>query len=1275
MKQKYQALVVAAFLVMTGPVWALGLGKLEQDSSLNERFEGRIPLLSATADELDSLKIGLADHEAFRRADISYAPVLNNLRFKLVEPHDGRDYILVTSSEPIREPFLNFLLELSWASGRIYREYTVLLDPPLYDRDPGRVASSASTTPSAERSISTAASKYSHTVIYPDEQSAGTARRTTYGGGDYGPVQSGETLWSIANDMRPASITTHQMMLALLRANPEAFIGNNINALKRGAILQRPAEEQLNALTPAEALAQVKKQRDLWEGARQSIAATPATRPSTAGTGTATAGDGTADDEGTDGAVDSRLELVAATDGGVSQQAGTAAGNNAELSEQMALANEKLESLGQENAELKDRLAENEALIEDLKRLITLKDNELAAMQAQVAGEFAAAEAEGPAATASLMVDGVNYPNGDPAQFISDEPGPPGVAPAPADPADAREAEHTVIYPDDTSSRESAAADTAAPEEEPAAADAKPDTTAEPPAKAAAPEGAAPDAADGGIVATLMGLLGSARVFIMDNLIMAGGALLALILLISGAVFLRRRREASAEKEADDIFAGGAFPAFASGNDLDQTSFENDAESATELNAAVAAGIDDEDTDAPTEMGTMAGPEDENDDDDLFVVPEGEAEPLITPDEEEDPLAEVNVLMAYEHFDQAESFVRNKLKSEPDNVDYQAKLLEIFYSAGNKKKYEEAASDLRDLTGGQGEHWSMAVAMWQELSPNRALFEGSDEDEEPTESVTAGGAVGIVDITGDTAGDAVKGEGTGGGIDFDLGDSTGSGSGDTGADEMLDLTASQEEADDQMLDLTAASSTEDSFDDTQTLNRPSEADDNALDFSLDGADGGDLLDVTRSGEIDEGEDLLDVTSSARSEDDTGFDFPLDMESAEEADKEQNGDGDDLLEFESDSDSEAGTSSGEDYGDNALEFDTGADDELDLEIEDESDNGGDLDEIGEELDRLEQTLGTLSRQDTTRNFANNTSDALDGIDSALENMGDESEIENPDSDNDLEISLEGLSAEGNESEGGELSDSDLADFSIELDTDEGTGVPPVEDDEFSAELSDLNLDLDRDSSEAAAEAADEAISAELSELSKQLDSGDLELGDEDDLSLGDGSDELSMDFDLDTGDESAAAPAGDDLGISLDESDSETGDDLPPDTVKMDAILSESDAEEALFGNDLDLDLSGDNLGSTADIDMDSTVELPKDRLNSGLTLETDEEESDNTLFVPRSGDTAEQSLEDELTTKLDLAKAYVELGDSDSARAILKEVLQDGNDDQKRQAEDLLAQI
>ncbi len=1265
MKHRLQAVVTLLLLGLTGSAAALGVGQLEKSSGFNERFEARIPLRSATAEEISSLRVRLADQEAFKRANIDRSVVLNQLRFELVEPPTGADYIRVTSEEPIREPYLNFLLELRWASGRLYREYTVLLDPPLYE--PGqRVASQA---PSSSRSEPATRSTRS-----PSESRSITGRaRKTYSGGSYGPVQAGQTLSEIATIMRPdSSVTQEQMMLALLRANPEVFINDNINLIRQGAVLDMPTRDQMQALNPSAAVAEVQRHHDLWEDARQAVAAAPTQRPETVSAPTAATGargDATATDEaGTEtedtaaAESESRLKLVGAEQGTANQQGGTAAGNEAELDRKLSLALENLESMEQENTELRDRLAENEALIEDLKRLIELKDEELAALQGRTAAE--SAETAGDPQAASATEPGpsgeagqpefrrfeheVIYPNGEPADTTDDFAGSSPAQPSGPVP-EFRQFEHEVIYPEDSAFQADtvAASETGTglatgpqpefrrfeheviyPNGQPVTATGDvadtstarpsgsvpefrrfehevihPESTAadEPAAEALPAEPAQPTespAASADIMGTLGGYFASARAFIMNNLVLVGGVLLALLLLFMGGRLLARRRSEAEEQahpmDADDFPDFATTPPAAAGtsafiDDDDGYGYEDRDDAHRE--------VDDQTASAEVAEGTVGEAT-------LTGVPPSMAE---SEKEDEDPLAEVNVLMAYENFDQAEDLVRQAIEREPKNVDYHAKLLEVFYVANNRKKYETAARDLHNLTNGEGEQWDMAVAMWQEISPNRALFEAGADDESETDRATGG----IVDITGRPEDGGTRD------LDFNVLDSTTPASqeseghlleltnhDDSSEGEILNITGETEASDGEVMDPTTAgaemddslpdtTTTTDEFsgmDDTEELRRAPQsvsADDDALDFSLEEKDDSEdtnLLDVSRDYEFlsDDNSDVLDVTApgsdkgAVADDEDTALDFSL--------------------------------------GDDRESSLTAANLDLELEQDSETDlnDDGSLDQISEQLNRLEETLGSLARQEANTLDRGTTSDALDGIDEALDEVNETSRSP------------------------AQQSDSEADDTSIDLEV-----------------LSGENLDRDSDDTEF--EAGDETYN-----LDSRADREDQPL----DFDFNDDSDDQLTELDIEI-DESGTGEVEQD-----DESSAE--EDLALDTIKMDAVKLDP------IDHGFELELADDEDDAFDDMDMDATVELPKnkpdeDALTSNYEAITDDGEGEP--LYPAGGDYHAHSQEDELTTKLDLAKAYVELGDSASARTILEEVMHSGNDTQKREAGELLQQL
>src|SRR5580700_10485887 len=134
-------LMLMACLLIPSLSWGLGLGEIHLNSALNEPMNAEIDLIAATPDELIALRASLADREAFTRYGIDRPPFLSTMTFKVGKSKDGRDVLLVRSTDAIPEPFVTFLVEVNWARGRLMREYTVLLDPPVYT--PGETASSA----------------------------------------------------------------------------------------------------------------------------------------------------------------------------------------------------------------------------------------------------------------------------------------------------------------------------------------------------------------------------------------------------------------------------------------------------------------------------------------------------------------------------------------------------------------------------------------------------------------------------------------------------------------------------------------------------------------------------------------------------------------------------------------------------------------------------------------------------------------------------------------------------------------------------------------------------------------------------------------------------------------------------------------------------------------------------------------------------------------------------------------------------------------------------
>ncbi len=251
--------VAGLMLSVPTAVLALGLGSWDSHSSP----KAKIPLVDAKVEELDTLKVGLANRAQFKRAGLEFPLVLSDLRFELIQPKAGRDYIRIWSKEPIREPELDFLLEVNWSHGRLVREYTVLLDPPRYEPLPSAPARPPRIAATATGLRSPASSRAGPRWASPGAN----------GLYQFAPTQAGDTLWEITRDSLPGSgISVQQMMIALLKANPQAFIDGNINLLKKGEILRIPDPAALASISLAEALAEVRRQNALWQQYRGKLA-------------------------------------------------------------------------------------------------------------------------------------------------------------------------------------------------------------------------------------------------------------------------------------------------------------------------------------------------------------------------------------------------------------------------------------------------------------------------------------------------------------------------------------------------------------------------------------------------------------------------------------------------------------------------------------------------------------------------------------------------------------------------------------------------------------------------------------------------------------------------------------------------------------------------------------------------------------------------------------------------------------------------------------------
>jgi pilus assembly protein FimV len=398
-------LAIAAATALTSEMaYALGLGEVTLKSALNQPLVAEIELLDAKTLAPGEVVPVLASAADFNRAGVDRQYFLTDLTFTPVLRPDGKSIIRISSTKPVREPYLNFLVEVLWPSGRLLREYTLLLDPPLYS--PEIAAAVAPQLPIAAPVSRPSSAPRTPTRSAPVSAPASTSPLQ----GDQYKVTPNDTLWEVAERARQGG-TVHQTMLAIQDLNPDAFIGGNINRMKNGQVLRLPNPEQIGSRSQAEAIQQVAQQNASWRQRAGSVAAgtrqLDATQRSSAGAAPSRSEQG------------DNLRLVAPETGASTTGSDTGTGEDTKaLRDRLAVTEESLDSSRRENLDLNDRLSDLQGQLDKLQRLMQLKDNQLAKLQAQLA---TGAEPGTDAAPLSPSVDAV-----DPSAAVS---------PAPAEPA------------------------------------------------------------------------------------------------------------------------------------------------------------------------------------------------------------------------------------------------------------------------------------------------------------------------------------------------------------------------------------------------------------------------------------------------------------------------------------------------------------------------------------------------------------------------------------------------------------------------------------------------------------------------------------------------------------------------------------------------------------------------------------------------------------------------------------------------------------------------
>ena len=937
MLRKLAVFIISAGLTMSPlSVQALGFGGIKLKSSLNDKLNAEVSLLSASANDIQSLTINLATEEAFLRSGIDRTALLNKLKFKVKQRSNGDYYIHVTTSETVREPFMNFLLELNWKNGRMLREYTMLIDPPgrapkqfaepapvvaetiapepemdiepVFEEAPmempmamaeeAPVAAVEESTPflepiieaspfpeiEAESAVAVESEPAAEMVepepvlevemdqdlfaeiepeavveeepememaeaepmsedpvfasdaVWPriplaafdqsDEGEEAPVRSPQpVGDLDYGITKANDNLWNIAEKLRSGddSVSVYQVMMALLQSNPDAFTDNNVHRLKVGHVLRIDDPTTLTSMSRQEAANSFIQQTEDWNSYRQQAAGSATVQPIMAGDAPAETEVGT----------DTAGELTLASPDGESLTAGGGA-NEETLSNDLATMRDQLRqaksdagTMRTRNVALNDKLQSLEDELNRLQRSLSVKDDELAALQKQLS---------------ELNIQPVQAPVQE--QPVAEEPAKPEVA----EPVVAEPVEEEAVKPDVTATPM---------EPEPAAGPGIMDTVM-------------------GIIAAISGSIAG----IAASLDLGGDSLLyiaapiALLLLIIIVIVIKRRRAGDNFQESILTGAASASAADAGGLPSSETTFSEESSFLSDFAMSGASAIEADDS-------------------------------------EVDPLTEADVFMAYGRYEAAEERLNEAVQNEPNRMELRAKLLELYHATQNKDAFESSAEDFyASLAGNESDNplWAKVRSMGAEIAPGNPLFNAG------------GGAADISAVAQSPAFDDPGMAMTDSQV-MDIGLETGvfaaadlTGSPDTSGGDLdfnLDLGESTDDAGDMDFNLDMGGDT--------SLEEPS-AD---LDFNLD-------MGTTDS--------IEEVSIEAPSTDDSGLDFSLDMGTTDAGG----------LDFDLDIGGDT------EMADAGLDFDTGSSDEgsldLNLDASDTADadiGGGD--EVGTKLD--------------------------------------------------------------------------------------------------------------------------------------------------------------------------------------------------------------------------------------------------------------------------------------------------------------------------------------
>ncbi|OQX10908.1 MAG: hypothetical protein BWK73_18995 [Thiothrix lacustris] len=728
-----QALSLAIFIAGAYPAAssALGLGDIESNSHLNQPLRAKIELLSAAPADASQIQVRLASPEVFNRVGVARPDFLNSLRFTPTV-QGGKPVILVSSDAPIQEPFVNFLLEVSWPQGQLLKEYTITMNPSVIMEPSNTVAGEAAVRaePKAAGNVNRQVPpSRANQAAAPQQQAAAAvpARNRTY------RVKSGDTLFRVASRLQRAGVSNDQMMMALFRANPGAFVDKNINNLRAGAVMKAPGNGDIKAVSQAEARRQIRQQNAEWRELRKSLAGNTVPQQQAAAKSATKQPDQKAAtpetaSKPTNNATDkARLEVLGAKTGQAAANSTAVAAGTAKLAEiekQLALANESLTARQNENNELKSRVTDLESMLSKKNRLLALRDTQLADLQKQLSAN---------GVQVAPLTDSVTPTAGQPAAITPDQgkdiqthmanvAGQDNNTVLRTEPPAAQTAPAVVAPP---------ATDTTRPAPAPAATGntnavpLKPAIVPVTPTPKPAPKAPPVFADQTSDSSDLLSLLTSPLA------LKIGAGSLALLLLLW---LLGRRRKPDEAKQTNHRVAN-----------LDDD-FNPPVENETLTLGSLERELERAEKSSNTKPGNVSTPHAhdpfglEMDDEMSGAV----ASTASAEQGEDDCLTEANVYIAYGLYQQAESELKKCIERFPEKLEYRHKLLECYFVANNRDSFDNHAQQFALMQGAGRDTLWQSVAEWgRKISPDNRLYQGNGQAADmPSVAATVATALG-----------------------------------------------------------------------------------------------------------------------------------------------------------------------------------------------------------------------------------------------------------------------------------------------------------------------------------------------------------------------------------------------------------------------------------------------------------------------------------------------------------------------------------------------------